>query len=700
MFTNKTDCLRCLWPEAQIDTKSAFDLQPPARSALSQMRVARFRALILSIGHASYLSNLFENDRHFSHLADFEREMAYRTEMGLYYSYYKTIANAPSFANGIHAIVYDNVTEYGHTINTLNRFNLYPEVIFGAAYRVFKKLSDTFKWRNEICYQVNRGYNLPPVNSCEGIGNQHYFYINHVFAVAGTVLGSVFLLGVILGDGFWGGCLAATAFMFNHGEATRVQWTPPLRESWAYPFILAQIALVSYVLKNRLSGCFHTLSIALLSATCMLFWQFSQFAFATQVACLYATYILDFVPFSTMATVIRAHALSFLLSYGLLFGNEMLLTSMLLSSIVTVMILIFSDRLLTRITFRPVYLLLTGVLFLAGTVGIKLAIGNFLAIEDDAHIFEILKSKFTDFANFHTRLYTCAAEFDFIQAETVTKLSKTLLLPSGLASLVLVGLLLLNQELPHFLWRSTASRQKQFGEVVYNTLQLLCFTLMAVLIMRLKLFATPQLCVFTALIANTRFFPHVFVYFKVPSWLQKAAVIALIAAMTTSGVANVRQQLSISGEYSNPDQEMLFEWIQTNTPKEAVFAGTMPVMANVKLSTERPIVNHPHYEHKALRDRTLKVYSMFSKKPLLQVHKTLVDMKVNFFIYQAGWCQPHHSRPECSYRSMWDLEDPENKERESLCDVISTALKTGKHEGLSPLSVVYNAHNYVVFKVQ
>ncbi|KAK0418436.1 hypothetical protein QR680_013555 [Steinernema hermaphroditum] len=644
-------------------------------------------AIVLSIGHASYLSTLFENDRHFSHLADFEREMAYRTEMGLYYSYYKTIANAPSFADGIRAIVHDNVTEYGHTINTLNRFNLYPEVILGAAYRVFKKVSESFKWRNEICYQVNRGYNLPPVNSCEGIGNQHYFYIDNVFFVAGTVLGTVFVLGVILGDGFLGGCLAVAAFMFNHGEATRVQWTPPLRESWAYPFILAQITLISY---------------------------FSQFAFATQVACLYATYILDFIPFSTMATVIRAHALSFILSFVLLFGNEMLLTSMLLSSIVTVMILIFSDRLLSRITFRPLYVLLTGVLFLAGTLGIKLAIGHYLAIEDDAHIFEILRSKFTDFATFHTRLYTCAAEFDFIQMETVSKLSKTLLLPTALASLVLVAFLALNQELPNFLWRSSASRQKQFGEVIYNTLQLLCFSLMAVLIMRLKLFATPQLCVFAALVANSRvgllfsppkfafflqFFAHSFVYFKVPSWLQKAAIIALIAGMTTTGVANIHKQLSISGEYSNPDQEALFEWIQTNTPKEAVFAGTMPVMANVKLSTERPIVNHPHYEHKALRDRTLKVYSMFSKKPLSDVHKTLSDMRVNFFIYQDGWCQPHHSRPECSYRSMWDLQDPENKGRESLCDVISNALRTKKFEPLLPFSVVYNAHNYVVFKI-
>ncbi|KIH67347.1 hypothetical protein ANCDUO_02322 [Ancylostoma duodenale] len=50
-------------------------------------------------------------------------------------------------------------------------------------------------------------------------------------------------------DTLLGGFVAVLAFAFNHGEATRVQWTPPLRESFAFPMIIAQIAVVTYILK-------------------------------------------------------------------------------------------------------------------------------------------------------------------------------------------------------------------------------------------------------------------------------------------------------------------------------------------------------------------------------------------------------------------------------------------------------------------
>lgn len=653
-------------------------------------------ALALSVLNTRHLSTLFENDRHFSHLADFEREMAYRTEMGLYYSYYKTIINAPSFYTGLQQITNDNVTEYGHTINTLKRFNLYPEVFLSLAFRQFKWITNALGWKLERCWTVNRG-DLSPVESCEGIGNPHYFYIDHVFALAGTTAGWLFVLGTLVGDSVLGGAIAVLAFAFNHGEATRVQWTPPLRESFAFPMIIAQIAVVTYILKNQRYGMSYSLAMAVFGCFSMLFWQFSQFALFTQVGSLFAVYAFDYIPRRTMETLLKGHLITFTVAYAMLFGNEMLLTSLYMASILSALVLVTFGSAMEKITVRPLYVSLTLLCFVIGTIAIKLGVSKLLQVEDDAHIFDILRSKFTDYATFHTRLYTCSAEFDFMPFETLQKLCDTWLIPCAGLGILLFVVSFFFVERGRLLYRIQEDG-KPHGEVFYNVVQTACYAMMALLIMRLKLFLTPHLCICSALLANNKLLRTFKIHLD--KRIHTLIIIVMIAAMAYEGKSNIEKQLRIKGEYSNPEQEQLFDWIQKETKPDAVFAGTMPVMANVKLSTLRPIVNHPHYEDVGIRNRTKAVYSVFSRKPIGEVHGTLKEMGVNYFVFQLFNCAFEPKRPYCAYRGMWDEADPENIERISNCDLYEAAVVHHDEHRILPFKLAYvRNNNYVVLQV-
>lgn len=104
------------------------------------------------------------------------------------------------------------------------------------------------------------------VISCEGSREAPVFYVNCVFSLAGlTVFGLVLSGWQVANSGsggsggaaslaitIWGAVLPALAFFFNHGEATRVQWTPPLRESFAYPFFVLQQSLLIWLLRVKI----------------------------------------------------------------------------------------------------------------------------------------------------------------------------------------------------------------------------------------------------------------------------------------------------------------------------------------------------------------------------------------------------------------------------------------------------------------
>uniref|UniRef100_A0A8C1URP7 Dpy-19-like 1, like (H. sapiens) n=1 Tax=Cyprinus carpio TaxID=7962 RepID=A0A8C1URP7_CYPCA len=593
---------------------------------------------VLVLGKALYhLSHIFENDRHFSHMSSLEKEMAFRTEMGLYYSYFKTIIEAPSFMDGLYMIMNDRLTEYPLVINTLKRFNLYPEVVLASWYRAYTSTMDFFGIPTKMCWTINRGEDLDPVESCEGLGDPAYFYVTFVFLLNGAMMSLFFIYGTYLSGSRLGGTVTVLCVFFNHGESTRVMWTPPLRESFSYPFLVLQMLLLTYILRKN-----TMMALGISNIFFMLPWQFAQFVLLTQVASLFASYILGYLSPAKMQSVLVTHMISLAVCFLLMFGNSMLLTSFYASSLVSMWgVIALRDRLVG--IFKPG--LFTWVMqclaWVVSTVILKFMLSVIFGASDDAHISSLIKSKFTSYQDFDTMMYTCAAEFDFIETETLIRYIKTMLLP---VNVLIVGFIA--------------------GRLVYHSLQLVAFAVLAVLIMRLKLFLTPHMCIMSCLICSRQLFGWVGEKFKL-----QLTVVGILSIMAVQGVANLQSQWDIIGEFSNFPQEELLEWIKDNTRPNAVFAGAMPTMASVKLSTGRAIVNHPHYEDAGLRERTKMVYAMYSRKPAEVVKRNLIKLQVDYFILEDSWCT-RRSKPGCSMPEIWDVEDAQNAGKVPLCTVM------------------------------
>ncbi|XP_061676961.1 dpy-19-like 1, like [Syngnathoides biaculeatus] len=651
--------------------------------------------------HWFHLTQLFENDRHFSHLSNLEKEMAFRTEMGLYYSYYKTIIEAPSFLQGLHTVMNDRLTEYPLVINTLKRFNLYPEVVLASWYRVYTAVMGYFGVPTKMCWSINRGEGLTPVDSCEGLGDPAYFYVTCVFLLNGLMMSLFFLYGAFLSGSRLGGVVTTVCFFFNHGESTRVMWTPPLRESFAYPFLVLQMLFLTIILRSRNPSRMALFALGVSTLCFMLPWQFAQFVLLTQVASLFASYILGYLSAAKLKSVLVTHMITLAFCFVLMFGNAMLLTSFYASTLVSIWAIIALRDCFTRV-FRSglVFWVMQTLVWLGSTILLKFLLSTILGASDDAHISGLIKSKFTNYKDFHTLMYTCAAEFDFMEWETPVRYLKTLLLPINLLLVTLIGIMTVQDVIRFLRDGRKASDQNNDptdkdvvrcevvtkAEMAYHCLQLMAFTVLAILIMRLKLFLTPHMCIVASLICSRQLLGWIGDRTK-----HRAAVVLVLALMAVKGAANLKAQWGIIGEFSNMPQEELLDWIQDNTLPDAVFAGAMPTMASVKLSTGRPIVNHPHYEDAGLRERTKLVYSMYSRMSADTVKKNLNKLGVDFFVLEDSWCT-RRTRPGCSMPEIWDVEDPENVGKIPLCTHMSTNPRPH-------FTTVFANHIYKVLKV-
>ncbi|XP_056317980.1 probable C-mannosyltransferase DPY19L3 isoform X2 [Danio aesculapii] len=596
-----------------------------------------------------YVATLHENDLWFSNIKEVEREISFRTECGLYYSYYKQMLKAPTIQQGLYELTHDNTTESKRTINILQRMNIYQEVFLSILYRI-----------------------LPIQTYLEPI----YFYIYTVFALQTVYVIALFITSWLLSDSWLAGALSGVWYILNRVDTTRVEFTISLRENWSIPFFALQVAAITCYLRPKLKPIHQrvVLWLVFVSTFCFcLTWQFNQFVLLVQALIIYTLDCLDFLTAEQVVSLYLMQVSSLLLVWLLQFCNSMILGSLVLSFIVSALFIKHFQTGLKMGGFviRVGKLALHTLLVLALTFTINYSAKKVLQLKSDEHIFKFIKAKFGFGAtrDFDASLYLCEEAFGLLPLDTFERLAGTVLLYPYLCTLSVLFILLLLVALSNLSLNGLgqASREKEDRtfkmrpDVAYNLMHTVFFGLLAFSTMRMKYLWTGHMCTIAAFgVCGKEVWA---LYLRVLHCNTKTAMrlirysvpIVILAFLYYKFWPRLMEEISELREFYDPDTVELMEWIRLKTPKRAVFAGSMQLLAGIKLCTGRVLTNHPHYEDQALRERTRQVYQIYARQSAEEVHKVLGLVGTDYIVLEDSICYERRHSRGCRLRDLLDL---------------------------------------------
>ncbi|KAK3593826.1 hypothetical protein CHS0354_011427 [Potamilus streckersoni] len=613
--------------------------------------------------HATYMALIHENWIWFSNIQEVAREVSFRTESGLYYSYYKQMVHAPSITQGLYEMIHDNQTEHPSTINVLERMNIYQEVILSILYRL-----------------------LPIKTLLEPI----YFYINSIFALHAMLIWALFATTWMLSNSWLAGVLSAAFYIFNRLDTTRVEYVIPLRESFSLPFLWVQIAAISFFFKPSISETKQKLAISLIAISTFFFnlcWQFNQFIMLLQAFALFGVWILDMVPPHKVRVVLLSQAVSLFLVCLLQFANKMILGSLVMSFIPVTFLLMFyrGDTMQPcSIPGRIFRVFLYSVTALVLMMLLNTAIKILINVEADEHIFKFILNKFGmgQGRDFDSRLYLCIDAFDFLTFDTYKRMTKLVVFPFYLVTQVVLLLVLFIAVMQNWSNHSHEMGLKDHPttkqthlltsrpDLAFHAVQVVFFGALAMSTMRMKYLWTPYMCILAAVgISDYKMWKSLLSYYRIQGILvhviRHCATLIVLGLLFSIALPPVLQELEDLKEFWDPDTVELMEWIIKETPKGASFTGSMQLMAGVKLCTGRPITNHPHYEDKHLRLKTKELYQVYARRSPEEIYIILKKYNTNYIILEDSICLA--SSTGCRLPDLLDVDNghiPDNGKTE------------------------------------
>ncbi|XP_037341799.2 probable C-mannosyltransferase DPY19L3 isoform X2 [Pungitius pungitius] len=598
-----------------------------------------------------YMATLHENDLWFSNIKEMEREISFRTECGLYYSYYKQMLQAPSIQEGISDLIHDNLTESKRTINLLQRMNIYQEVFLSVLYRL-----------------------LPIQSYLEPV----YFYIYTVFSLQAVYVIALYLTAWLLSGSWLAGTLSGVWYLLNRVDTTRVEFTISLRENWSLPFLALQVTVITCYLRPQLSVLQQKVLVWLMYVTTFCFcltWQFNQFILLVQALIIYTLDCGDLLTSTQVTTMYLVQVCGLLSVWLLQFCNSMILGSLVLSFIVAALFIRHCQSGLKTGSplVRLAKLLLHSAMVLLLTVTINHMAKKALQLRSDEHIFKFIKSKLAlgPTRDFDASLYLCEEAFGLLPLDTLERLGGTLLLYPYVLTLLLLSAMLAVAAVHNLRPKGCSAEERKGGgegravafrpDVAYNLLHTLFYGLLAFSTMRMKYIWTGHMCavaaygvcgkeLWTLLLDTLRCNSKVLLRL-----VRYAVPLLVMGCLYYKFWPKLMEELSELREFFDPDTVELMTWISTKTPKRAVFAGSMQLLAGIKLCTGRVLTNHPHYEDKDLRERTKQVYQVYARRSPEEVHGILRAIGADYVVLENSICyEKRHSRG-CRLRDLLDL---------------------------------------------
>ncbi|CAD5206698.1 unnamed protein product [Bursaphelenchus okinawaensis] len=535
--------------------------------------------VLVSLLYAKFMFDLHENTLWFSNIKEVEREISFRTESGLYYSYYKQVVNASTVTSAFYDLIHDTKTEYPREINVLQRFNIIPEVLLALFYR----LSSSY-------------VTITPI----------MFYVNSSFLLAGLSVLFVYLLTYVI-TGAWSEAFIVSVWMLvNYEDSSRVNFAVNMREVYALPFLWVQFM---YVFKS-------------------------------------------------------------------------------LDSVVYIVLLLYKLP-------KTFHLVKSTLVFLFGIVvmlPLNVVVKSLVSDKSDSHIWHFVASKLgvaQASVPFETTLYLCHGAFAFLGYDFIERTYK-----NGSVQLFVFALVVSVFNIVRSWWKGEQSCPRLF----LLTVKCCVFGVLAFSTMRMKYIFLPLMLI----LASTAFS---FVNRLLGRFAKLTIILALAITVLRSHYSFYLRVMSHEQEFYDPDTVRLMEWINQQN-ETMVFSGSMQLMAGVKCCTGRPITNHPHFEDSYLRERTLRIYQMYGRRPADEVYGILKNENATHIILEDSICLAKSTG--CALKDLVDQANGQQTESGRYPFVPSRSLQNTvlprfcdvlRKKGHSQFALVFRNRTFRVYRL-